>query len=58
MTTKEHMDNLASRYARALARFHITDLQSDFEIVCDLQNMLNEVCKEMAQEVLDDLETL
>ena len=58
MTTKEHMDNLAQRYARALVRFHMTADQEDFQIVCDLQNMLNEVCKEMAQEVLDDLETL
>lgn len=58
MTTREHMDNLAQRYARALVRFHITNDQEDFQIVCDLQNMLNEVCKEMAEEVLDDLETL
>lgn len=58
MTTREHMDNLAHRYARALVRFHITNDQEDFQIVCDLQNMLNEVCKEMAAEVLDDLEVL
>ena len=58
MTTREHMDNLASRYARALVRFHMTNDQEDFQIVCDLQNMLNEVCKEMAEEVLDNVETL
>lgn len=58
MNTKEHMDNLAQRYARALVRFHITSDQEDFQIVVDLQNMLNEVCKEMAEEVLDNLEAL
>ena len=58
MTTREHMDNLAHRYARALVRFHISKDQEDFQIVCALQDMLNEVCKEMAGEVLDNLETL
>jgi len=58
MTTKEHMDNLAHRYARALVRFHMTTDQEDYEIVVDLQNMLNEVCKEMAAELLDNVETL
>ena len=58
MTTREHMDNLAQRYARALVRFHMTTDQEDYEIVIDLQNMLNEVCKEMAAEILDNVETL
>lgn len=58
MTTREHMDNLAHRYARALVRFHMTTDQEDYEIVVDLQNMLNEVCKEMAAELLDNVETL
>lgn len=58
MTTREHMDNLAQRYARALVRFHMTTNQEDYEIVVDLQNMLNEVCKEMAAELLDNVETL
>lgn len=58
MTTREHMDNIAHRYARALVRFHMTTDQEDYEIVVDLQNMLNEVCKEMAAELLDNVETL
>ena len=58
MTTREHMDNLAHRYARALVRFHMTTDQEDYEIVVDLQNMLNEVCKEMAAELLDNVETI
>lgn len=58
MTTEQHMMNLANRYARALVDFHMTNDQEDFQIVCDLQNMLNCVCKEMAEEVLDNLETL
>lgn len=58
MNTREHMDNLAHRYARALVRFHMTSDQEDFQIVCDLQNMLNEVCKEMAAELLDNVETI
>jgi len=58
MNTREHMDNLAHRYARALVRFHMTTDQEDYEIVIDLQNMLNEVCKELAAELLDNVETI
>lgn len=58
MTTREHMDNLAHRYARALVRFHMTGDQEDYTIVVDLQNMLNCVCQEVAEELLDNVETI
>ena len=50
MTTREHMANLAQRYADALVAYHMDKNADNFEIVCDLQNMLNMVCEELAQE--------
>lgn len=50
MNTAEHMENLAHRYAHALVRYHITNDREDFDIVVGLQNMLNMVCREYAEE--------
>ena len=55
MTTSEHMDDLAERYARALVRYHITGARDDYNIVFELHEMLNSVCHEYAQEQLEEL---
>ena len=55
MTTSEHMDDLAERYARALVRYHITGDRDDYNIVFELHEMLNSVCHEYAQEQLEGL---
>lgn len=55
MTTREHMDNLAERYARALVRYHMTSDTDDYKIMFELHEMLNSVCHEYAQEQLEEL---
>lgn len=55
MTTKEHMENLAQRYALALVRYHMSNHRDDFDVVVDLQNMLNMVCQELAAETKEIL---
>ena len=57
MTTREHMDNLAQRYAQALVYYH-QNPERDGQYLLDIHEMLNEVCKEMAAELLDNVETL
>jgi len=51
MNTREHMENLAIRYADALVRYHIDKNPSNFEDMMDLHNMLNMVCVEVAEEL-------
>jgi arginyl-tRNA synthetase len=53
MTTSEHMDDLAQRYARALVRYHMTSDRDDYKIMFELHEMLNMVCHEYAQEQLE-----
>jgi hypothetical protein len=55
MTTREHMDDLAQRYARALVRYHMTNDRDDYKIMFELHEMLNMVCHEYAQEQLEEL---
>lgn len=54
MTTREHMEDLAQRYASALVSYHLNHSRDSFNICRDLHNMLNSVCVEMAQEILED----
>lgn len=53
MTTREHMDNLAQRYAKALVNYHISPDDGNYRIMLDLHDMLNEVTREMAEELLE-----
>jgi hypothetical protein len=64
MTTREHMENLAVRYANALVRYHeltehckTSDLREDqralryaTDDMFELQTMLSRVCHELALE--------
>jgi hypothetical protein len=54
MTTREHMDDLAQRYARALVRYHVTSDTDDYTMF-ELHEMLNMVCHEYAQEQLEEM---
>jgi len=55
MTTREHMDDLAQRYARALVQYHMSSDTGDYNIMFELHEMLNMVCHEYAQEQLEEL---
>lgn len=56
MTTREHMENLAQRYATALVRYHLDRSRYNFNSMTELHEMLNSVCVEVAQEILEDQE--
>jgi hypothetical protein len=50
MNTREHMENLAIRYAEALVRYNMDKNRSNYDDMVDLHNMLNMVCVEVAEE--------
>jgi len=50
MNTREHMENLAIRYADALVRYHLDKNPSNFDDMAALHDMLNMVCVEVAEE--------
>ena len=54
MTTREHMDNLAQRYANALVNYQLDRSRDNYSIMIDLHDMLNSVCVEVAQEILEE----
>jgi hypothetical protein len=54
MTTREHMENLAVRYANALVHYQLDRSRDNYNIMVDLHDMLNSVCVEVAQEILEE----
>jgi hypothetical protein len=54
MTTREHMENLAVRYANALVHYQLDRSRDNYNIMADLHDMLNSVCVEVAQEILEE----
>lgn len=57
MAAREHMENLAQRYATALVNYHlIPGNRCNFNTMTELHEMLNSVCAEVAQEILEDQE--
>lgn len=46
-----HLNELAQRYAKALVDYHIRgQIAHDYDTLIDLQNMMNEVAREVAAE--------
>jgi hypothetical protein len=54
MTAREHMENLAIRYATALVGYHLDRSRYNFNSMTELHEMLNSVCVEVAQEILEE----
>ena len=54
MTAREHMENLAVRYATALVGYHLDRSRYNFNSMTELHEMLNSVCVEVAQEILEE----
>lgn len=54
-TTQEHMQDLAQRYAKALVRYHMDKNADNFDDMSTLHDMLNMVCVERAEEILEEV---
>ena len=53
MNTREHMENLAQRYADAMVRYHLSDT-ADTTDMAALHDMLFRVTMEYAEELKEE----
>lgn len=54
MTTQEHMDKVALQYASALVRWHMTRNPENYQRLCEVQEKLNDLAVERAQELIEE----
>jgi hypothetical protein len=50
MTAREHLKDLALRYAEALLQYRRTENRDDLDVAAELHNTMDDICQEIALE--------
>jgi uncharacterized protein (DUF1015 family) len=50
MTAREHLKDLALRYAEALLQYRRTESRDDLDVAAELHNTMDDICQELALE--------